>query len=206
VVATSDSEIDDEIEEFCIKHSYSLFRGSENDLLKRLSDLSVNYKHTLQVELYGDCPFIDPGIIDQLIEIYYAKNVEYVTNSIKTTFSPGMEASIFKPSLLFMADELIPANHPNREHVSICLKEAIQHYGLNYHNVEASGALFRPNYYFELDELDDFNFLNVILNAMFSRHGLRFSALDLIDYVDNNPNIITNDKIKRRWKEYREDI
>lgn len=205
IVATSNNKLDDEIENFCKVNSYDCFRGSEDDLLLRLTNLSHTFRHDVHVELFGDCPFIDPIIIDHLIEKFQENSVEYLTNSSITTYPPGMEVSIFKPDILTRANEYIAANDEIREHISVCLNKTIEEFNIPYLNITAEKKYFRPNYYFELDERRDFIFLNSLLNSIYPSKGLDFSLDDLIKYVDSNPNIISNNDVERRWKAYRKD-
>ena len=52
IVATTTSQIDDEIVEFCKKYKINYFRGSEDDVLNRVASLIRAYKIGLHVEFY----------------------------------------------------------------------------------------------------------------------------------------------------------
>ena len=70
VVATTTSSKDDQIEQFCIKNKISFYRGSEEDVLKRISSLIKDFKINLHLEFCGDTPLSDPQIIDEFIGYY----------------------------------------------------------------------------------------------------------------------------------------
>ena len=87
---TSTNPDDKEILELCELLNIKCFRGSENDVLQRVHDAFFSTDSDIHLELYGDSPFVDPLIIDQFLG-FFQKNynsIDYLTNSIKTTFPP----------------------------------------------------------------------------------------------------------------------
>ena len=70
IIATTTSEKDDELISFCNQHSVSYFRGSENDVLKRVSALINHHEIDIHIELCGDSPLTDPQIIDEFVGFY----------------------------------------------------------------------------------------------------------------------------------------
>ena len=62
-----------------------IFRGSENDVLGRISKLIERYKIVTHVECFGDSPLLDPKIIDQYIEKFKKNNFDCITNTLKNT-------------------------------------------------------------------------------------------------------------------------
>ena len=64
IVATSNSELDNEIVKLCIENEIQYFRGSENDVLARVANLLEINDVDIHVECYGDSPLIDPQLID----------------------------------------------------------------------------------------------------------------------------------------------
>ena len=51
VVATTNNKIDDEIASFCLKHKIKCYRGSEHDVLERISSLIKYFNIDVHVEL-----------------------------------------------------------------------------------------------------------------------------------------------------------
>ena len=70
VVATSTNPLDDPIHKLCDDNNISCFRGSEDDVLGRVSALLHHHNAQVHVECYGDSPFADYQIIDQAIGLY----------------------------------------------------------------------------------------------------------------------------------------
>ena len=82
IVATTDSKLDDKIEKFCRQHNQKCFRGSENDVLDRYYQCAKKYGASIIVRITSDCPFIDPGIIDDAIHKFLNGHVDYLGNNI----------------------------------------------------------------------------------------------------------------------------
>ena len=49
----------------------------------------------LVVEITGDCPLIDPSIVDQAISTFLNNDVEYVSNVDVRSFPDGMDVQVF---------------------------------------------------------------------------------------------------------------
>ena len=45
------------------------YRGSENNVLKRVLDAGLKYKVNYALRITADCPIIDPNIISEIIKI-----------------------------------------------------------------------------------------------------------------------------------------
>ena len=56
--------------EYLKKLDVKIFRGSENNVLDRFYKTAVKFKASDVIRITGDCPFIDPKIIDNLINLY----------------------------------------------------------------------------------------------------------------------------------------
>ena len=68
-LACSSHNSDDILNEFAIQQSVNCYRGSLEDVLSRYVSISKNNNADIVVRITGDCPLIDPKIIDQVIEI-----------------------------------------------------------------------------------------------------------------------------------------
>ena len=77
------SKNDEKIVKFCKKNNLNYFCGSNKNVLSRYYNCAKNYSCDPVVRISSDCPFIDPSIIDQTIEIFYAKSYDYVSNNIE---------------------------------------------------------------------------------------------------------------------------
>jgi len=102
VVATSENEDDNIIENLCISSNIDCFRGSLNDLLDRHYQLALKYSADAIVKIPSDCPLIDPQIIDQIIG-YYIENYpvyDYVSNLHPASYPDGNDVEIMSVTAL----------------------------------------------------------------------------------------------------------
>ena len=97
VIATSDRPEDESIARLAKRLGVSCFRGSEHDVLDRYYQAAKQYGAETVVRLTGDCPFMDPSVIDDVVTLYLRnkKRVEYVSNVHPPTFPDGMDVEVF---------------------------------------------------------------------------------------------------------------
>ena len=106
IVITSKKKINDKIEKTAKKLGVLCYRGSENNVLKRLRDATINEKENSIIQLTADNPLLDISLIIYLVKKYSEKypKIDFLTNNNlfdKTITSPlGMKASIIKKKSL----------------------------------------------------------------------------------------------------------
>ncbi|HNJ05046.1 MAG TPA: NTP transferase domain-containing protein, partial [Leptospiraceae bacterium] len=61
---------------------YEVYQGSENDVLDRYFQAALPHKPEDVVRITGDCPLIDPGIVDEVITAFEDQQVDYLTNTL----------------------------------------------------------------------------------------------------------------------------
>jgi spore coat polysaccharide biosynthesis protein SpsF len=118
LVATSTDASDDAIEKYCKESSMEVFRGSLNDVLDRYYQAAkfAGAEHVARIT--GDCPLIDPAIVDAVAKVYEQGNCDYIsTGRIVSTFPDGMDTEIFSTAALEAAwqEAKLPSE---REHVT----------------------------------------------------------------------------------------
>jgi len=100
VVATSNDPSDDGIEALCKQHGIDCFRGSLNDVLDRFYRAALTYNPEHIVRLTGDCPLIDPELVDSIIDMHLEGNYDYTSNAIQMTFPDGLDVEILTIKVL----------------------------------------------------------------------------------------------------------
>jgi len=109
--------------------------GEENDVLTRYYEAAKEYNATVAVRITGDCPLIDPDIIDQAIEefIHTASDYCSTTPSWITGFPDGMDVEVFSFDVLEMACEESKTAE-EREHVTMYMRENCERIQSVYYN------------------------------------------------------------------------
>ena len=134
VIATPICKENDQIEELGTKLGVKCYRGSEDDVLDRVLKAAQSVKASVIIELWGDCPLIDPSMLDKLVE-FYEKNeydcVGTVLTNFEKTYPLGISALIFSTKILEEVNEL--TNDPvDRENVSNYIYEHPEKYKIAY--------------------------------------------------------------------------
>lgn len=206
IVATSTSKLDDEIVDFCLNNNIQFFRGPENDVLQRVSDLLEINKVDIHVECYGDSPLIDPQIIDESIGLFlkHKKEADYFSSAIKTTYPPGLEVTIYEAKILTNINKRISKSDPLREHVGYNITRFKDDFKI--FSIEAPERLNRPDLYLEVDTQEDFQLIEHVIGHFIKIDKINFTAYDLVEFFDINPELsLINEKVQRRWKLFRKD-
>jgi spore coat polysaccharide biosynthesis protein SpsF len=121
VVATTVDERDTKVAELISKHpseKLSVFRGSEEDVLDRYYQAAKENGARIIVRLTGDCPLIDPKVIDLVISRYLEGDYDYVSNVLERTFPRGLDTEVFSWEVLERLWKECEADS-EREHVTL---------------------------------------------------------------------------------------
>ncbi len=119
VIATTDEVQDDAIVVFCNSYGVQVFRGSQDDVLSRYAAAAKAYDADVIVRLTGDCPLIDPAVINEVISVYRGLFDErsYASNTLERSYPRGMDVEVFSRALLDEADREARTQY-DREHVT----------------------------------------------------------------------------------------
>ncbi len=71
IVATTIAPEDDAIGQLCQHIGVAVTRGSVFDVLDRFYQTSLAFQAKVVVRITADCPLIDPGVIDQVVEAFF---------------------------------------------------------------------------------------------------------------------------------------
>ncbi|MBT4889925.1 MAG: glycosyltransferase family protein [Rhodospirillales bacterium] len=201
VVATSVAAKNDVIQSYCADRNTPCYRGSEDDVLDRLVQALKQNNAAIGVLVFGDCPLIDPEIVDFLVEQYLVNpGHDFVSNDLKTTYPPGMEVEVF--SINALEDAATTCDDPTiREHGTLFIRQNPERYSLL--NIEAPEELSRPELELEVDAAEDLFVVEGILEHFKGRTDFHLS--EIIHFMDTNSELAkSNQSIPRRWKEFRQ--
>jgi spore coat polysaccharide biosynthesis protein SpsF (cytidylyltransferase family) len=205
VVATTTSEMDNPIEDLCKSLKVDCFRGSEEDVLNRISQMLKYYDYENHLEFYGDSPFPDPNMVDDFILKYEEGGKLFLSNTHKTTYPPGFEIIIYKASELIDLEENKEAANLNRSHCGVNLLNHLKDQNpKGIELIEAPDNRHFPELHFELDTQEDLETLNAIVPIIQNEHGNFFSIDEALMTSQNNIKIFSkNNEVKRRYEFFR---
>ena len=117
IVATTVSEKDDKIEEWCKENNVHCFRGSEENVLNRYYSASEAFPSDYVVRITADDPFKEPKVIDDVITKLIEEGYDHVTNNLPPSFPEGLDCEAFKKSALDRSEKEAETSF-EREHVT----------------------------------------------------------------------------------------
>ncbi len=95
IIATSNNDLDSEIIEWCKNNKVEFFSGNENNVLERYYDCCSAFGIKNILRITADCPLIDPELVDDAIELFSDKNVDYLSNTLIPSYPDGCDLEIF---------------------------------------------------------------------------------------------------------------
>lgn len=183
LVATSDSPADAPIVAFAHTYGLRVYTGSETDVLRRYADAAEWARATAIVRITGDCPLIDPEIVDSVVEAYLDSDVDLASNVIERTYPRGLDTEVFSIGLLRYLDRFAGKPH-EREHVTAHVYLNRDQFWLA--SVETQGPLARPELRFCVDTGDDLAFVREVFGRL-GGSGNAFTALDVVSLLEREP-------------------
>ena len=194
IIATSGQKSDEGIVEFCKLNKIVYFCGSLDDVLDRYYHAAKIINASIVVRLTGDCPIIDPRVIDSVVSIYKNENYDFVANTAPPdgiTYPEGMDVEVFSMSALEKA--WIEAKKPSeREHVTFYFWKNPD----KFKSFRTDLTYNHSNYRLTVDYLEDFIVVTKIIDALYSKDVI-FTMEDIFKFLDQNPDIYEiNNKIE----------
>ncbi len=133
VVATSTNKEDKFLKKHLKNYNCEVFFGPSKNVLKRYYLVSKIFKTENIIRITADCPFIDPSIIDKVIEYHYLKKSDYTSNTLLRTYPNGQDVEIFKASTLSKAYKNAKTFY-EKEHVTPFIKNNLKFRKINFKN------------------------------------------------------------------------
>lgn len=194
VIATTVEPQDDAIEAFAKEHNIAYYRGSEMDIMSRLTEATEANHGSVAVRITGDCPLVDPRIIDKLVTAYTQEKeqVDIVTNIFPPSSPDGLSVEVVPLSILKRA--LQETQDPMwREWATVYFYEHPQNYRIK-------NILSEPNlshHRWTVDYQEDLKLITAIFEAL-GPNGEDFTTEQILDFLEKNPEIyMLNRKYKR---------
>lgn len=184
IVATSSDKTDDDLAAVCSKNDIDCFRGDLDDVLDRFYHAAVCHNPDHIVRLTGDCPLMDPALIDQLIAYHLKNGFDYSSNTIEPTYPDGLDIEVFRFHCLVKAwqEAELPSE---REHVTPYIINHSELFRLgNFKNSEDLSSLR-----WTVDEKADFELIEILFNHFYSLKP-DFNKDDILTHIKANPHLM----------------
>ncbi len=117
IVATSVDSSDDELVAMLLQHKIDCWRGSLEDVLARFHDAATHTNADIAVRLTGDCPLVEPSLIDACVQTLESNELDYVSNTNPPSYPDGLDVEAMSMAALSTAATQAQLNS-DREHVT----------------------------------------------------------------------------------------
>jgi spore coat polysaccharide biosynthesis protein SpsF len=187
VLATTSNQEDEPLVSWAQEYGLPVFRGSEQDVLERVVGAQRLMAADTVVEVTGDCPLLDPEIIDWGIAMYAQNACDLVSNTWKPAFPMGVDVQVFALSQLEEVAATV-SDPAVREHVSLYFYEHPERYRILH--LAAPPELNFPDYRFQLDYREDLAFVRRLYTELEPLHGPVFSTRQILAHLQRYPEIL----------------
>lgn len=183
IIATTTNATDDVLAEFGAQEGVLVYRGSEDDVMGRVVGAGAASGADVVVEITGDCPIIDPDIVEQTIRMFLNNDAAYVSNGHIRSYPDGMDTQVFRLDTLersaAMTDQPL-----DREHVTLHIRNNPELFPAVH--LVAPPSLHWPELGLTLDEPADYKLLTKIIETLAPANPL-FNCLDVLRLIAENP-------------------
>jgi len=183
IVATSDKPEDKPITEVANQAGVSFTTGSENDVLDRYYQAVKDTGATAIVRLTGDCPLIDPAVIDQVVAEFTTRQDSLDHLCLSPEWPEGLDTEIVSFEALSRAWHEAEKKY-EREHVT------------PYVTISGKFRVSRlprtPDLSYlrlTVDEPIDFEVVSSVFDHLYPKHGHEFGLTEILDLYNEHPEI-----------------
>lgn len=185
VIAVPDDERNEPIRRMARNESIPYFAGSEDDLIARIYGTACAFGADAIVRIGGDCPLVDPDIVDRVIREYLTGEWQYVGNVRPQTFPDGLDVDLYSTQLLRQLNDTLKdkidrewfANHVWR----------YLHPSLMY-NVACEQDISHLRW--TVDYPEDLEFVR----GVYAELGQDFRTADVLDLLKRRPELVRLDE------------
>ena len=181
VVATTNNSEDEKLVDYVKSLGFETFCGDEDDVLNRYYQCAKSFNAQTIIRVTGDCPLIDPELVDDIIKHFYSSKVDYCSNTNPPTYPDGLDTEVFSFRALEKSRKFAQTLH-HKEHVTPILKSDKRFSRKNFTNKENMSKKR-----WTVDEIDDFNVVKEILNYFSPNYD--FSWKEIIELEKIKPEI-----------------
>ena len=196
VIATTDSRNDDSLEAFAHNFRLGIYRGSENDIVDRILNAGKKYSADAIVRIWGDCPLIDPALIDKVLAEFTEGNYDYANNTNPRTYPAGMDFEVYT---LVSLEKIW--NETNDSYYRQYPFEYVYDYQDSFRALYDKSDVDLSDIHLTVDYPKDFELVTEIYKHLYDSQQV-FHLEDIVRLLEANPDLKTKNKGLARNIEY----
>lgn len=183
IVATTTDNDDNLIADLSHLENVLVYRGSCEDVLDRYYQAAKLYDVDVVVRITGDCPLIDPDVIDKVVTSFlkHQPRYDYMGNTLKLTYPRGLDVEVFSFAALEKAWKEAKLTY-EREHVTPYFYQHPEIFSLE--NIECEKDLSKHRW--TVDTEADFDLVSRIISALYPENP-DFTTEDILSLLKHHP-------------------
>ncbi len=200
-LATTTKRADDVLAAWARKKRVPCFRGSEDDVLDRYKETARRARAEVIVRITGDCPLIDPIVIDTVVTEFRKRKVDYAAvNRRINTYPDGLDVEVCSSAALFRAwqEAKLPSE---REHVTPYIWKHPRKFRL----FILKNAVDYSAHRWTIDDRLDFEFVKAVYEHLY-RPQKMFRMGDILRFVKEHPEYDKRDARAERDEGYQQSL
>ena len=191
ILATTELVEDDGLAELGHSLGLTVVRGSQQDVLSRFALAVESTDAPVLVRITGDCPFVDPGLLEEMIHEFHDQDIDYFSNCLSPTYPDGLDIEVFTRRSLLLAQAEC-ADTAEREHVTPWIRGRGGRFrlGQKQHQVDLSSMRWT------VDEPEDLQVIRGVVSHFGGRSD--FSWEQVLELAHQQPHLFaSNAKFSR---------
>ncbi|APQ97962.1 cytidylyltransferase domain-containing protein [Clostridium botulinum] len=194
ILATSIENKEQPLVDIVEKEGFKVFRGEENNVLKRYKDTVDKFGGDIIIRVTGDCPLIDPTIVDNVITYFKMNNFDYIRLDVPNSFIRGFDVEIFWKESLYKSYNIVNSLEDNYEEKGFTKENYFEHVTLYIYNHREEFKVgyvkgedfYNKEYRLCVDTKEDF----VLVNNIYKHFKNEYvTSREVVEYLDKNPSI-----------------
>jgi len=186
VVATTVNLEDDLVENFCRENGFSVHRGSVENVLERFYEVAAKFGADCIVRVTGDCPLVNPHIIDLCVEAFLKTRCDYISDIPPSGQLLLRNQEIEIISFFALEKAYYSASKSlEREHVTPYIwQNKKQEFAIG--PIVTVDSKYDRNYRLVVDYPEDFELMEKIYQK-FYKPGQIIDIVEVFSFLDKNP-------------------
>ena len=182
VVATTDRPADIVVVAEAERIGVKVVRGAEDDVLDRFRQAAIESGAATIVRISADSPFVDPEVIDMVVDAFLSQDADYASNKLEPSFPLGLDVEAFSRDALEASWK--DATEPyERSHVTVRMYSSPGTLRL----LPVTTTPDRHDWRWTVDTPEDLEFARQVFRRM--RRGNDFSWRDVVTLIEEDPGL-----------------
>ena len=190
IVATSIAPRNQILAEHVRRLGYACELGSESDVLDRYLRAARTHQADIIVRITGDCPLVDPKLVDEVVKRFKSLRVDYCSNINPPSYPDGLDTEVFTLAALELVAQETNSSF-DREHVTPYLRESGR-----FNQASMQAELDYSALRWTVDEQVDFEVVSAVFNHF--EPDIYFTWQQVLELQQAHPEqFVTNQQLIR---------